>query len=120
MATLLIRFTQAPYQSSASQDGLDFSLAATNYGHEVIVLFEHQGVLQLNKTESVRGTKNHSKRLGSLPFFDIEECYVCEESLKLSLLNNDKHELIAQLDASLLSIDEKLALSERVDHVVTF
>ena len=118
MATLLIRFTQTPYQSSTSQDGLDFALAATNYGHEIIVLFEQQGVLQLTKTESVRGTKNHSKRLGSLPFFDIEECY--EESLKQSPLANQKHELIAQLDASLLSIDEKLALCARVDHVVTF
>ena len=49
MAQLLIRFTQSPFSNAKSQDGLDFALAATNYGHDVKVLFESQGVLQLVK-----------------------------------------------------------------------
>lgn len=118
MSTLLIRFTHSPYGSNQSQDGLDFALAATNYGHQVIVLFENDGILQLSKTMSVKGTKNHSKRLGSLPFFDIEQCYVCEKSLSASPLT--AHELLTQLDASVITPEQKLALYGRVDHVVTF
>ena len=52
MAHLLIRFTQSPFSNAKSQDGLDFALAATNYGHEVKVLFENEGVLQLVNTYS--------------------------------------------------------------------
>ena len=118
MATLLIRFTQSPYQSSSSSDGLDFALAATNYGHEVIVLFEAEGVLQLQKTDSVKGVKNHSKRLGSLPFFDIEECYVCETSLAAWPLNSQH--VLNQINASIINAVEKISLFQRVDHVVTF
>ena len=58
MATMLIRFTQTPYGNQISQDGLDFVLAATNYGHDVKVLFEGDGVLQLVKTDSLKGLKN--------------------------------------------------------------
>lgn len=118
MATLLIRFTHSPYQSSNSSDGLDFALAATNYGHEVAVLFESEGILQLQKTESVKGVKNHSKRLGSLPFFDIEECYVCETSLAAWPLNN--HDILNKLNANIIDVMQKIALFQRVDHVITF
>ncbi len=78
MAQLLIRFTQSPFSNAKSQDGLDFALAATNYGHDVKVLFESQGVLQLVKAASTKGLKNHTKRLASMPFFDIEEFFVCK------------------------------------------
>ena len=54
MAQLLIRFTQSPFSNAKSQDGLDFALAATNYGHDVKVLFESQGVLQLVKAASTK------------------------------------------------------------------
>ncbi|AXT40215.1 sulfur reduction protein DsrE [Alteromonas sp. BL110] len=122
MAHLLIRFTQSPFSSAKSQDGLDFALAATNYGHDVKVLFENQGVLQLVKAASTKGLKNHTKRLASMPFFDIEECYVCKMSaetydIEHVLANTD---LVEELECKWVTSSEKVALIQRVDHVVTF
>jgi tRNA 2-thiouridine synthesizing protein C len=122
MASLLIRFTQSPYGSGFSQDGLDFALAATNYGHTVHVLFEGEGVLQLVQTASTKGIKNHSKRLASMPLFDIEECFICKDSVDAfaidSVLLNTG--LIEKLEGQLLSASQRLALIQRADHVVTF
>ena len=122
MATLLIRFTQSPYGSAASHDGLDFALAATNYGHDVKVLFEKDAVLQLVKTEAIAGVKTHSKRLSAMPFFDIEDCYVCEESAKaLHLSRTIKNcDVVDEVDAQWVNSEARLALINSVDHVVTF
>lgn len=122
MATLLIRFTQSPYANSISHDGLDFALAATNYGHDVKVLFEKDAVLQLVKTEAIPGIKTHSKRLSAMPFFDIEDCYVCEESAKaLRLTSTLKNcDVVDEIDAQWINSEARLALMNRVDHVVTF
>tara|TARA_A200000113_G_scaffold203452_1_gene198547 strand:- start:108 stop:476 length:369 start_codon:yes stop_codon:yes gene_type:complete len=122
MAHLLIRFTQSPFSNAKSQDGLDFALAATNYGHDVKVLFENQGVLQLVKAASMKGIKNHTKRLATMPFFDIEDCFVCKNSahtynIESVLANTD---LIDTLDCQWVTAVDKLALVQSVDHVVTF
>ena len=103
MAQLLIRFTQSPFSNAKSQDGLDFALAATNYGHDVKVLFE-------------------SQRLASMPFFDIEECFVCKASadtydIEQVLSNNS---LVDELDCEWITPEEKVTLIQSVDHVVTF
>ena len=122
MAHLLIKFTQGPFSNAKSQDGLDFALAATNYGHEVKVLFENEGVLHLVKAASTKGLKNHTKRLASMPFFDIEECYVCKTSAETFdvehvLANTD---VVEELECNVVTSSEKVVLIQRVDHVVTF
>lgn len=122
MATLLIRFTQAPYTSGKSQEGLEFALAATNYGHIVHVLFEGEGVLQLVKTDAVNTLKNHSKRLASMPFFDIEACFICQDSarqwdISALLANTD---VAAELDAHYVDAPARISLINSADHVVTF
>ncbi len=111
MAQLLIRFTQSPFSNAKSQDGLDFALAATNYGHDVKVLFESQGVLQLVKAASTKGLKNHTKRLASMPFFDIED------DIEQVLANNS---LVDELDCEWITPEEKVTLIQSADHVVTF
>ena len=64
MAHLLIRFTTAPYSVSQASDGLDFAMAATNYGHEVSILFEGDGIYQLTEqAPQQQGVKNHFKGL---------------------------------------------------------
>ena len=122
MENLLIKFTQGPFSNAKSQDGLDFALAATNYGHEVKVLFENEGVLHLVKAASTKGLKNHTKRLASMPFFDIEECYVCKTSAETFdvehvLANTD---VVEELECNGVTSSEKVVLIQRVDHVVTF
>jgi tRNA 2-thiouridine synthesizing protein C len=122
MALLLIRFTQPPYSNALTQDGVDFALAATNYGHDVKVLFEDLALLQLVKTESVKGIKNNSKRLASMPIFDIDDCYACKASAEAIKLNESLQNtsVIDELDCKWLVASEKLALIKSADHVVTF
>lgn len=125
MTKILVRFTHSPYSSSDSASGLDFALAATNYGHQVAVLFENQGVLQLLQTPSVKHIKNHSKRLASLPFFEIDENYVCQHSFEeieqsFGLDQSQFEALIQNLEVQFIDMAQKVALIESVDHVVTF
>lgn len=122
MAMLLVRFTHSPYGNSNSQDGLDFALGATNYGHDVKVLFEGEGVLQLIKADSIKGLKNHSKRLASMPFFDIDECYICEDSANTFNVTRtlSNSQLVNELEAKWINADARVNLIQNADHVVTF
>jgi tRNA 2-thiouridine synthesizing protein C len=118
MASLLICFTQTPYSSSTAQEGLDFALAATNFGHTVSVLFKDDGIFQLVKSDSIKGVKNHSKRLASMPFFDIESCFVCQLSATRRGVNID--DVMNAIDATFVTAAQQIELISSSDHVVTF
>ncbi|RDV23924.1 sulfurtransferase complex subunit TusC [Alteromonas aestuariivivens] len=117
MADLLIRMQHTPYGGSKATDGLDFAIAATNYGHQVKLIFEGDGVYQLLKEQAPpTGIKNHLKRLKSLVFYDIEELYVCKPSLQSRNLGLEDLGVEAQVIAS----QSLLELVSQADHVVTF
>ncbi len=121
MAKLLIRMTSAPYGTSNASDGLDFALAATNYGHEVAVLFEGNGLYQLFPQAKVKGVKDQSKRIKSLPFFDVEECFYAENDVNRLGLNTDTFAAtIVQDDVTPLDDAGIIMQIEQADHVVTF
>ena len=57
-----------------------------------------------------------------MPFFDIEECFVCKASadtydIEQVLSNNS---LVDELDCEWITPEEKVTLIQSVDHVVTF
>ena len=57
-----------------------------------------------------------------MPFFDIEECFICKTSadaydIDHVLANTD---LLEELECEWVNAAEKLALIQSVDHVVTF
>ena len=115
MASILVRFTSAPYSTSSASDGLDFALAATNYGHNVTVLFEAQAVWMWQENQQTpAGVKNMTKRLKSLPLFDIEDCYICQSSLNTSQ--------VVPFSRNYQSADSDLIMTllANADHVVTF
>ncbi len=117
MALITICMTTPPYRGIITQDALDFAMGATNYGHEVNLVFLDDGVFQLVAGhQPVDGVKSHEKRLKSLPFFDIEALYCCESSLKTRHISSDDipHD-IEMCDAA--SISE---LMQNSDHVVRF
>ena len=116
MAKLLIRMTSAPYGSSNASDGLDFALAATSYGHEIAVLFEGNGLYQLYPQVQVKGVKNQVKRIKSLPFFDVDECYFSTSDVTLMNIDTERFpDIVAPLnDAGVIM------QIEQADHVVTF
>ena len=121
MAKLLIRLTSAPYGTSDASDGLDFALAATNYGHEVVIIFEGNGLYQLLPQKKVNGVKDQSKRLKSLPFFDIEECYYAQSDIERQGMGAQSYSLDIVSDlAEPLDDAGIIMLIEQADHVVTF
>ncbi len=116
MARILVRMTTPPYGTSDAAEGLEFAITATNYGHTVQILFEGQGVLQLLNNQQPIGMLNHGKRLHSLTFFDIEECFVCEESMKT--LNISRSDVATFVE--FIPEHEIVQLYQKTDHVVTF
>ncbi|MCW8092388.1 sulfurtransferase complex subunit TusC [Alteromonas sp. ASW11-130] len=116
MSTILIRMTKPPYGSSDAHEGLDFAISATNYGHDVQLLFEGNGVYQLLHNQQPDSLSNHAKRLNALPFYDIEACFVCETSIhSFNILPSNLISLVSPV-----SDKKKHALYARADHVVTF
>ncbi|WP_414830801.1 DsrE family protein [Alteromonas sp. H39] len=109
--------TTPPYRGILSQDALDFAMGATNYGHDVTLIFMDDGVFQLaSEQHPPEGTKSHEKRLKSLPFFDIEDLYCCESSLHQRQMKKDDigHD-ITLCDAGAIAT----ILSDS-DHIVRF
>lgn len=117
MKTLLIHMTTPPYAGLTASDGLDFALAAVNYGHQPVLLFEGDGVLQLVTAQEVpEGTRNHTKRVSACPLYDIDELYVRHSSLAARGLSPD-----ALLSAVEIIHDDDIAsLLSGCDFVVTF
>lgn len=115
MARLTVRITSAPYTGAAVTDALDFAIAATNYGHGVTLLFEGLGIYAWQHSQSpAKGTKSIAKRLKSLPLFDIDLCYVCQQSVTHYGVAVDNPQ------ACLVSSQQIIELLHQTDHVVTF
>ncbi|MBU2976827.1 DsrE family protein [Alteromonas sp. C1M14] len=117
MANLLIRLTSTPYGTSDAADGLDFAIGATNYGHHVTLLFEGNGLWQLiHQSPPDKGVKNHSKRLKSLTFFDIDACYYSEQDrLSLGITQDKLSPVVSKAEQGDIT-----SLINNSDHVVTF
>ncbi|GGW97449.1 DsrE family protein [Alteromonas halophila] len=82
MKRILVILTTPPYGSGDAQDALDFAVAGVNFGHDIVVLFEGDGVWQLTPEQAPpKGIKNVGKRIKSLPLFDVEEIYACKSSV---------------------------------------
>jgi tRNA 2-thiouridine synthesizing protein C len=83
LPTLAIVNRSAPYGSASGQESLDLTLAAASFGQTLSLFFIDDGVYQLftaQAPESINA-KNYSKTFAALEFYDIEQIYVCEESL---------------------------------------
>ena len=117
MAKITVCMTTAPYNGVLAQDALDFAMGATNYGHDVSLLFMEDGVFQLlAKQQPVEGIKNHEKRLKSLPFFDMETLLCC----KSSLVKRNISPAEIEHDITLCDTDTMSDMLCQSDHVVRF
>jgi tRNA 2-thiouridine synthesizing protein C len=115
---LLVISTQAPYHSSAAIDGFEAALAATNVGLKLKYLFQHDGVFQLINPQAPQplAHKNTYKKLTSLPLFDVEDIYACQQSIdtrELCVTNNG-------LDWQSLTRHETLQLIKAARQVLVF
>ncbi len=116
MKRITVILTTPPYGESHSHDGLDFAVAGTNFGHHIAVLFEGDGVWQLKANQQPpKGIKHVLKRITALPFFDIEDLFVCEQSMLSRMSDEALPEEVRSVTAK-----EKVALLTDSDMVVRF
>ena len=89
---LAILFTQPPFGSSISREGLDALLAASAFcdEEELAICFLNDGVFNLlaNQQPELLLQKDHVATFKLIELYDLTECFVCQESLAERGLDN--------------------------------
>jgi tRNA 2-thiouridine synthesizing protein C len=82
--TLLFILQRAPYGNSATREALDAALAAAAFEQNVQILFTGDGVWNLlpEQDASSINSKDTSKMLQALDYYDISDVFVDEISLQ--------------------------------------
>lgn len=82
---LAVLFTQAPFGTAVSREGLNALLAASAFCNEdeIAILFLHDGVFNLvaNQQPEVILQKDHIAAFKLLELYELSECFVCGESV---------------------------------------
>lgn len=82
---LAFLFTQPPFGTATSREGLDALLAASAFCDEddILILFLDDGVFNLlEAAEPVEILqKNHLATFKLLELYELSECYICQESV---------------------------------------
>ena len=83
MSVLGFVFRQPPHGTASGREGLDALLAASAYTEALSVFFIGDGVLQLLKHQQPNAilSRNYIATFKMLPLYDIENIYVCQQSL---------------------------------------
>ncbi|MGX3066559.1 sulfurtransferase complex subunit TusC [Ursidibacter arcticus] len=83
---LAIVFTQPPFGSSTSREGLDALLAASAFcdEDEIAIVFIYDGVFNLiahqDPTQILQ--KDHIATFKLLELYELSECFICQNSLE--------------------------------------
>ncbi|MDM7860806.1 DsrE family protein [Alteromonas sp. ASW11-36] len=118
MANILVVFESGVENYQQALDGLDFIMASTGYGHQASALFLGAGLSLLATPKPENSSKQATaKIIKSFPFYDIDDVFVCSDSL--AVFNNSNTVYtdldITELDSALIS-----DFIARYDHVVRF
>ncbi len=118
---LAILFTQPPFGSATSREGLDALLAASTFcqEEEILILFLNDGVFNLLKNQQPAEIlqKDHIATFKLIELYDLTECFVCQESVAARKLENA--EWIFS-DIRWCSRDEMFAKLQQAEKVLTF
>lgn len=76
--------SRAPFSSTAGKDALDIALIFGSYEQNIALFFLGDGVYQLTDQQNpaLIHQKNYLKTFSAFEFYDIEQVYVCAQSLK--------------------------------------
>lgn len=85
-------FTQPPFGSAVSREGLDALLAASAFCDEqdIAICFINDGVFNLISSQQPEQIlqKDHISTFKLLDLYDLSECFVCQESVNVRQLGN--------------------------------
>lgn len=91
---LAFLFTQPPFGSGVSREGLDAVLAASAFCNEdeIAICFWQDGVFNLlaGQQPELILQKDHIATFKLLELYDLEHCFVCEKSLAERGLQNSE------------------------------
>ena len=115
MKQFLIITQSAPYGSSRAKEATDLALATALFDQQVAMLFMGDGVYQLlaNQNPQAIEQKNLGAMQQALPLYDVEELYVCAESLQARGLSADD----LSMSVTTLSGSEITTLFNAQDHI---
>lgn len=83
MKNILVLIRSAPYGSTQAKDAIESALTVAVFGQTVSVLLMNDGVFNALRSQVAKGSgfKDTSAMLQSLPLYEIENIYLCKESL---------------------------------------
>ena len=118
---LAFLFTQPPFGSSVSREGLDALLAASAFcdEQEIAICFVSDGVFNLiaNQQPEKLLQKDHISTFKLLELYDLNECFICQQSVDARGLTNADW-LLPNLQFK--SSTEIVALLNQAEKVMTF
>lgn len=81
--TIAILNTQAPFSKAAGKEALDAALIFGSYEQPTSLFFISDGVFQVIEAQNATAidVKDYLKTFSALEFYDIENIYVCQQSL---------------------------------------
>ncbi|GKX64614.1 protein TusC [Pragia fontium] len=91
MKKIAFVFTQAPHGTSGGREGLDAVLATSALTEEIGLFFLSDGVFQLLPQQNPDKilSRNYIATFGVLALYDIDQCFICRDSLAARGLNDD-------------------------------
>lgn len=98
MHQIAVLFRTAPHGSASGREGLDAVLACSALTDEVALFFLGDGVFQLASGQQPAGIlgRDYAPTFKLLALYDIEQVYVCAESLQERELSSEQLLIPAQ------------------------
>ncbi|WP_114325528.1 sulfurtransferase complex subunit TusC [Candidatus Colwellia aromaticivorans] len=74
---------KAPYSNTAGKDALDIALIFGSFEQPTSLFFQGDGVWQLMQGQdgAIISVKDYLKTFAAFEFYDLENIYICQESL---------------------------------------
>lgn len=118
---LAFLFTQPPFGSAISREGLDALLAASAFcdEQEIAICFLNDGVFNLVDSQQPEKLlqKDYISTFKLLELYDLSECFVCQQSIDFRGLNQAKWILP---NAQFIAEDEIFRILSQSEKVMTF
>lgn len=75
--------SKAPYSSTAGKDALDIALIFGSFEQPTSLFFQGDGVWQLVQKQdgAIISVKDYLKTFAAFEFYDLENIYICQDSL---------------------------------------
>ncbi|QJC35802.1 sulfurtransferase complex subunit TusC [Enterobacteriaceae endosymbiont of Donacia sparganii] len=85
-------FSKSPYGNSISKEGLDAIISISSFTEDIALFFIGDGIFQLQKKQKTKKflLKNYSNNFSILKLCNINNYFICSESLKILGIKNYK------------------------------